>query len=173
MLERLLVAGSGGQGILLAGKLLAGVAVDDVPHITFFPSYGAEVREGTSNCQVTFSSSPIASPLSQVLDSMIVMNQASLETFLPRLAHGGLLMLNRSLCVPPPGASAVALDATEMADRLGNTRAANMVMLGAYLARKPVVSADRAEDGVRRILSAKNPKLVDVNIEAFRLGLKS
>lgn len=173
MLERLLVSGSGGQGILLAGKLLAGVAVNDVPHITFFPSYGAEVRGGTSNCQVIFSSTPIASPVSKALDSMIVMNQASLDTFLPRLDDGGLLLLNTSLCVPPPGSDAVTVNATELADRLGNTRAANMVMLGAYLARKPVVPAERAEKEARQMLSAKNPAMVDVNIEAFRLGLHS
>lgn len=173
MLERLLVAGSGGQGILLAGKLLASVAVSDVPHITFFPSYGAEVRGGTSNCQVTFSSEPIASPLSPLLDSMIVMNQASLDTFLPRLADGGLLLLNTSLCVPPPGTEAVAVRATEMADRLGNTRAANMVMLGAYLARKPMVPAGKAEEEARQMLSAKSPAMVNMNIEAFRLGMDS
>ena len=77
MLERLLIAGSGGQGVLTIGKILARVAVDQVPHLTFFPDYGAEVRGGTSHCEVILSSDEIASPLAETVDSCIIMNEPS------------------------------------------------------------------------------------------------
>jgi len=173
MLERLLVAGSGGQGIVLAGKLLATVAVNEIPHVTFFPAYGAEVRGGTSNCEVILSSSEIASPVSLQLDSMILMNQASSARFLSHAAEGCLLLVNTSLCSIPPGSSAAGIAATEMADRLGDTRVANFIMLGTYVARKPFVPAREMEEGTRRLLAGKGKKLVEMNIAAFRLGLES
>ena len=79
MLERVLIAGSGGQGVVLIGRIVATVALPRVPHITFFPSYGAEVRGGTSHCQVVLSSDEISSPLSERFDSLILMNQASCD----------------------------------------------------------------------------------------------
>lgn len=135
MLERILIAGSGGQGIILLGKLLARLAVDAIPHITFFPSYGAEVRGGTSNCQVIFSTNEIASPLAETLDSLIIMNQQSLTRFRKGLAKNGLAVINKSLCQPPRDKRFVLVRATEIADKLGNTRAANFIMLGAWIAR--------------------------------------
>ena len=94
MLERIFIAGSGGQGVLTTGKLLASVAVDHVDHLTFFPSYGAEVRGGTSNCQVVFSSNEIASPVSEEFDTLIIMNQESANVFLDRQTPDALVLLN-------------------------------------------------------------------------------
>lgn len=173
MLERLLIAGSGGQGVLLIGKLLAHVAANEVPHVTFFPSYGVEVRGGTSNCQIILSSDEIASPVPEEVDSMIIMNQASLDKFADRGAGKCLTLVNSYMCKAPGGQNVLAVNATEMANGLGNTCVANFILLGAYQARRPIVSNAGIEHGIRETFAGKNKALADLNIHAFRAGLKT
>jgi 2-oxoglutarate ferredoxin oxidoreductase subunit gamma len=172
MLERLLVAGSGGQGVILVGKLLATVAVRTVPFVTFFPAYGAEVRGGTSHCQVMLSSNEIASPEAKEFDSMLIMNQASADAFALQLADGGVYVMNSSLCRGDAPPSTVAVRATDLADELGDTRVANFIMLGALMARKQPVGVKDVEAGIADMLAGKGQDLVDLNIEAFRTGLQ-
>ena len=171
MLERVLIAGSGGQGVVLIGRIVATVALPRVPHITFFPSYGAEVRGGTSHCQVVLSSDEISSPLSERFDSLILMNQASCDQFLPRIEEQGIALINTSLCRAPAKAQVVAVPATAEADRLGNVRAANFIMLGAYIARRKTADPDEVADAVAKALGKKNRELVELNVKAFRTGL--
>jgi len=173
MLERLLTAGSGGQGIVLIGRLFASAAVKSIPHVTFFPAYGAEVRGGTSNCHVVLSSKEIASPVSEDVDSMIIMNQASLDKFLPMMTRNCLVLVNRSMCKIPARLSAISIPATERANQLGNTRTANFIMLGAYLARKRLVSPADIEKGMADVFAGKDKALTEINIQAFRIGLES
>jgi 2-oxoglutarate ferredoxin oxidoreductase subunit gamma len=171
MLERLLIAGEGGQGVILIGRILASVAVKTIEHVTFFPAYGAEVRGGTSNCHVIMSSAEIASPLADRFDSMIIMNQESANKFLPDRGKNCLTVFNSSLCAVPKGNSVLAISATELANELGNTCTANFIMLGAYLKRRPVVLPADVEKATMNMLSGKNQALVDLNIQAFRVGL--
>ena len=171
MLERILIAGSGGQGIILVGKLLATVAVRSVRHVTFFPSYGAEVRGGTSSCEVVLSSEEISSPVSEVFDSMVILNQDSASRFLPRADAMGLVLLNSSMCRRPGGLALVMVPASEQAVRLGDIRVANFIMLGVLLASKPLVPPHRVEDGLRQFFSERSSDVVDMNIRAFRHGL--
>jgi 2-oxoglutarate ferredoxin oxidoreductase subunit gamma len=173
MHERLLIAGSGGQGILFIGRLMAAAAMRNVPHVTFFPAYGAEVRGGTSNCQVILSSREIASPVAERFDSMMLMNQASLERFIDRQAEDALVLVNRSLCTVPESRRGITgVRATELAKDLGNARVANLVILGAYLARRPLVAGKDLEAGLVEILAGKDAALTDLNIRAFRAGMK-
>jgi len=145
MTERVIMAGFGGQGMMLLGKLLAAVAMDEGREVTFFPSYGAEVRGGTAHCHVVISDEPIYSPIVERADSLIIMNQPSYGKFRPRLKPGGLLLLNTSMADPDPaqerGSPCVYLSipATDTANQLGNVRVANVVMLGAYAAVRPVL----------------------------------
>jgi 2-oxoglutarate ferredoxin oxidoreductase subunit gamma len=172
MHERVLIAGSGGQGIVFTGKLLATAALEQIPHITFFPSYGAEVRGGTSNCQVVLSSAAIASPVSETFDSMLIMNDASAAKFIPRATASCLVLVNGFLCrrpLPPP---CVSLGVTEVAQALGSARAANLVMLGAYLARKPVVSKDNVARALQQLFADKGKSTIDVSLRAFQAGLE-
>jgi len=174
LLERVLIAGSGGQGILLTGRLLAGVAVGCVPHLTLLPSYGAEVRGGTCNCQVVFSDDAIASPSNEEFDVMLLLNQASVDRFLGQLADGGLALLNSSLCrVPENMPNVCAVSATETANSLGNARVANVVMVGAYVARCSFLSPAVVEAGVTQVLAGKPQALVELNLRAFREGLST
>ena len=169
-LERILVAGAGGQGSVLLGKLLANAAIDTVPRITFFPSYGAEVRGGTSHCQVILSDDEISSPVAQEFDTMVVMNPESADTFLPRLTPKGLAVINSSLCKTRPGPGRILIPATQEADRLGDPRVANLVMLGALLSRRPVVRPARIESLLRDLMAAK-PSILQRNLAAFHCGM--
>lgn len=171
MLERLLIAGSGGQGIVLTGKLLAAAAVKTHRHITFFPCYGAEVRGGTSNCQIILSDEEIASPLVEQHDSLILMNQASAVKFASKLKRRSLLIINSSLCKNVRAAGAVRIPATEIANGLGDVCAANFVMLGAYLSRRTVVPPQEIEMAAEQALAGKSRAILELNIKAFRTGL--
>jgi len=172
MLERLLIAGSGGQGVILAGRIVASAAMRSVPHVTFFPSYGAEVRGGTSNCQTVLSTDEIHSPLPSRVDSMIVMNQPSMERYRKMLVRGGLMIENSTLCGRPPGATAaISVPATEMAESLGSIRAANMILLGVYLRRKKLIPVEDVESEIRSAFVGKDDSLLKINIEAFHAGL--
>jgi len=171
MLERVFIAGSGGQGVILMGKLLALAALDEVRHITFFPVYTAEVRGGTANCQVVLSSEEIASPVCERFDSLILMNQASVDSFLALGGDGCLALVNQSLCRQGIGRG-VPIGATEAADRLGDARTTNMVMLGAYLGRKAVLSPAGMEREIRQVFAERSEGMADRNVEAFRLGLR-
>lgn len=172
MLERIMMAGSGGQGVMSLGKLFARVAVDTVPYVTFFPAYGTEVRGGTSHCQVILSSSEIASPLAEQFDSLLVMNKQSAGRFLAQLDPRGLAIVNRSLCEVDEEPRLVPVHATEIADRLGNPRATNLVMLGALLARKPLVSPEAVRDAIAAGFAGAKGALADSNLRAFQAGLQ-
>lgn len=171
MHERILIAGSGGQGIVSLGKLLAKLAAETIPYVTFFPSYGAEVRGGTSNCQVIFSANEIAAPIAETFDSILVMNQQSADHFLPKLDKNGLAIINKSLCKIHADSRHVLVPATEIADRLGSAKAANFVMLGAWLAHKPLIPARAIENAMASLFPDAPPALIDINIRSFRAGL--
>lgn len=171
MHERILIAGSGGQGVISLGKLLARLAAETIRHVTFFPAYGAEVRGGTSNCQVILSANEIAAPIAEAFDSIIVMNQQSADHFMSALDKNGVAIVNQSLCKVRADTRYILVPATEIADRLGSAKAANFVMLGAWLARKPLISACAIENAMASHFPDAPAALIDINIQAFRAGL--
>jgi 2-oxoglutarate ferredoxin oxidoreductase subunit gamma len=174
MLERIFIAGSGGQGIVLMGKILANSALTAVKHLTFYPSYGAEVRGGTSNCQVILSSDEIASPLSDDFDTVVIMNQESADAFKKKISHAPMLLLNSSLCrFSGENGELVEVPATATAETLGNARTANFVMLGAYVARKKVISPAFVEKALIQSFEKKGKAMLDLNLKAFRAGLET
>jgi 2-oxoglutarate ferredoxin oxidoreductase subunit gamma len=174
MEERMIFAGAGGQGLMLLGKLVAQAAMDEGLCVTWFPSYGAEVRGGTAHCHIVVSDREIPSPLVEKATTLLIMNEPSLKRFLPRLAPGGLLVLNTSLAAPPAGANGtlVAIGATDIANELGNIRVANMAMLGALNARRRIVSDDTVAATLRKALEGK-AALFDINITAYRRGAEA
>ncbi len=171
MLERVLIAGSGGQGILLIGKILAKAGMLCVPHVTYFPAYGAEVRGGTSNCQVVMSDDEIHSPIPDQFEAMLILNQESTDRFLAQSTDRTRIVLNRSLCRPENGTAVIDVNATDIANELGEIRVANFVMLGAYLASGSCVPIEAMEACIRSELRGKPQDLIDLNIKALELGL--
>jgi 2-oxoglutarate ferredoxin oxidoreductase subunit gamma len=172
--EEVIIAGFGGQGIILAGRLLAQTAMEAGKEVTYMPSYGAEVRGGTANCMVVIADEPIACPLVSNPDSLIVMNKASLNKFAPRLKDGGLLIMNSSLIDGEPELTdtteVLAVPANELAVKLGSVKSANMVALGAYLQRRGIFSAEAAAKCLRDVLAERYHKTLPLNTEALRRG---
>jgi 2-oxoglutarate ferredoxin oxidoreductase subunit gamma len=173
MNERILIAGSGGQGILFIGKLLAQAAIKSAPYITYFPAYGAEVRGGTCSCQVILSSEEIGSPLAESFSSMIIMNQPSAERFLDKLEDDGIAVLNRSLCAYRKDSRLVFVQAEKIAEEVGSLQSANLVMLGALLAAKPFIPLDAIEKQISVISSGRKEALRQININALNSGASS
>jgi 2-oxoglutarate ferredoxin oxidoreductase subunit gamma len=142
--------------------------------VTFFPSYGAEVRGGTCNCQITLSADEIASPLPEKFDSMMVLNQDGYDAFSDAVGNCDLVIINSSLCKSGSRKSAIVpIAATEMADVLGDTRVANFIMLGAYIGRKMHLSADAVISHINKQFASKPKSMRDLNIQAFRTGMTS
>ena len=152
--EEMVMAGFGGQGIVLAGKLLAQTAMRAGLEVTYMPSYGAEVRGGTANCMVIVSNKPIACPVVSAPNSLVICNKASLSKFAPRLRPGGLLVFNSSLIQSvhsvPEGVEVVGVPAEEIAIEAGSPKSANMVMLGAYLGKRGHLSPAASRRGPAR-----------------------
>lgn len=172
--ESVIIAGFGGQGIILAGKLLAQAALVSGKEVTFFPSYGAEVRGGTSNCTVVISNEEIASPVVTSPDSLIVMNNASMRKFAASLKPDGLLVYNSSLVSDVPALSkdidVLAIPADEIANNLGSPKIANMVILGSYLQKRNLLSIESAANCLPEVLSERLHKTIPLNIKALQSG---
>jgi len=174
MTESILIAGSGGQGIITSGKIIAAAGVEIFEHVTFFPSYGAEVRGGMCNCQVILSSEEIASPLPEKYDSMLIMNQDGYDAFSDMISSCDLVIVNSSLCrIGRRRSTVVPVAATEMADTLGDTRVANFILLGAYVSHKSVLTQESVANQINAAMAAKKQSIRDMNIQAFRAGLSS
>jgi len=172
--EEVVIAGFGGQGIILAGKLLAQTAMEAGKEVTYMPSYGAEVRGGTANCMVVIAEEEIACPVIGRPSSLIVMNKASLEKFASRLQKGGLLVMNSSLIDAEPQVDdtirILAVPADEIAVELGNPKVANMVILGAYLQRRDLLSVDAAVRCLPQTIAKRYHQTLAVNTEALQKG---
>jgi 2-oxoglutarate ferredoxin oxidoreductase subunit gamma len=168
-----IIAGFGGQGVLTAGKLLAWAGMLEGRHVTWFPSYGAEMRGGTANCTVIISEREIGSPVIDTPSAIVAMNQASADKFAGRIPRGGLVIVNSSLAKTPkvrPGVRVYEVPANEIAEGLGETRAVNIVLIGAYLGATGAVRADSLGRALEESLPARHKKTLPVNLEALRRG---
>lgn len=173
MKEEVLIAGFGGQGILLMGQLLAEAAMQEELYATWFPSYGPEMRGGTANCTVVFSSEEIGSPIAAQYSVVIAMNQPSLERFAPRVRSGGVLLVNASM-VPVPyereGITVLYIPAAEIAHDLGQPKVGNVVMLGSLLGARPALPIGAVEAAIRTVIGRKHADAIDVNLSALWAG---
>ena len=184
----ILVAGFGGQGILLLGRLIAYSGMIEGKEVTCFPSYGAEMRGGTANSTVIVSDEMIGSPIMGNPDILIAMNEASLKRFQPRVKPKGTLILDSSLIASPvirEDIHAVRIPATEIAAAIAESetpkkavmlnatrvRSANMVMFGALLAETGIVRVDTALNALERLTSSQREKTLEGNRKALMRGV--
>ncbi|MEW6008325.1 MAG: 2-oxoacid:acceptor oxidoreductase family protein [Candidatus Omnitrophota bacterium] len=173
MTERIIFAGAGGQGIMLVAKVLAQAAMEDNKFVTWLPSYGAEVRGGASRCIVVISDKKISSPYINSADSFIAMNQPSLRKYFPLLREAGILVLNTSLAEPPAKTKKfylVKIAATDIAIKLGNIKVANIVALGAYLAKKKIINKQALINVMFDMSKGISRELFEINKKAFEEG---
>ncbi|MDL2314582.1 2-oxoacid:acceptor oxidoreductase family protein [Desulfovibrio sp. OttesenSCG-928-C14] len=175
MSAQILIAGFGGQGVLSMGKMLAEAAMAEGKEVSWLPSYGPEMRGGTSNVAVNISEEPIGAPIISSGDAtaVIVMNLPSLVKFEEYVKPGGLLLVNSSIIDQKAKRSdidVVYVKANEIAADLGTAKAANMVLLGAYLAKAKVVKPESLLAQIQEIFGAKKPELVELNKKAIEKG---
>ena len=169
---KMFFAGSGGQGVLLMGQMITHAAMLDDKSATFFPSYGPEMRGGTANCTVVVSDKTVSCPLIYEADFVVAMNLPSLFKFEPMLKPGGIMLLNKSLISQKAtrgDITVLEVPANELASELGNVRAANMVMLGAFARATNVVSETAIENVIDQTIGAKKAELRDLNMKAFEI----
>ena len=169
---KMFFAGSGGQGVLLMGQLVASAAMLEDKSTTFFPSYGPEMRGGTANCTVVVSDKTVSCPLIFESDCVVAMNLPSLLKFEPTLKPGGILLLNKSIIHQEPKRDDIKIynvPANDMAQDLGYAVVANMIMLGAFVRTSNIVSSNAVVTVIRETLGKKKAELIDVNLKAFEL----
>ena len=169
MIERIIIAGSGGQGVMLLGKVLAQTAMLEGKQVTWFPAYGPEVRGGTSHCMVTISDQEIGSPYITQADTLIILNQPSLERFKPMIKNKGLLILNSSLAKTNADVRIKILQFpfTDMAIELSNIKVANMVALGCYAQAKKIIRIKNILKVFKSIAPTGNLRILEVNQQAL------
>ena len=173
MLKRIVCSGFGGQGILTTGILIAYAGFRNDYKITWYPSYGSEMRGGTANCTVVLDEHAIGSPLVREPLSTIILNEPSLAKFQSRLHKDGVQVVNASLINKDLVESArrtVYIPANDMAHELGNVKLANMVALGAWLKATGALPLAVAQEALRRVVSAHYAKLIPVNEKALEAG---
>ena len=175
MERNLMVAGFGGQGVMMMGKLLGyATCASTDKEVSFFPSYGAEQRGGTANCDVVISDDPVGEPLGDEMDDLIVMNGPSLNKFLYKLKPGGTLYINSSIVTDPierDDIKVISAPVTEMALEMGNPRVLNIIMLGVYIGQTDAIPPEVVLENIERQF-AKKPKVIPLNLEAFKKGLE-
>ncbi len=172
MTERIIIAGSGGQGVMLLGKVIAEAAMRQGSQVTYLPAYGPEVRGGTSHCMVTISDQEVGSPYIVKADSLIVLNNPSLERFKGKVKNNGLLIINSSLAKSDSLARIKILQFpfTDIAIKLGNIKVANMVALGSYLAAKKIIKIKNVLEVFKSLAPANNLKILEINELALAEG---
>jgi 2-oxoglutarate ferredoxin oxidoreductase subunit gamma len=175
MTTKVIMAGFGGQGVVLIGTLLAYAGMTEGKNTTYFPSYGAEMRGGTANCSVIVSDVEIASPVVSHPDCIVVMNVAALDKFESSVRPGGTIFVNSSLVERKVGrqdVSEIRIPANKIAEDLGSSRAANMVMLGGLVKKTGAINLDSAIQSLGKVLSERAMALLDVNVKALGKGFE-
>ncbi len=174
MTEKIIIAGFGGQGVLLSGKLLCIAAMREGKYVSHIPSYGAEMRGGTANCQVIISDEEIASPVVFYPTTLIALNTPSLHKFEPRVTEGGVLIYNSSLIDDEPSRSdidVVAVNANDISEEQGSSKSANMAAIGKLLSKRPeICSMDSIIAALDEAVSARNKRFNPMNEKVLKAG---
>ena len=174
MKEEILIAGFGGQGVLSMGKILAYAGLMSGLEVTWMPSYGPEQRGGTANVTVIVSDSPISSPVLDSYDTAVLLNQQSLDKFENKVKPGGTLIYDPSSIHRLPARTdiaIVAIDAMTAATEMNNAKTYNMILLGALLKKRPIVSVEAVIKGLKKTLPERHHHLIPLNEEAINRGM--
>ncbi|MBE6991356.1 MAG: 2-oxoacid:ferredoxin oxidoreductase subunit gamma [Ruminococcaceae bacterium] len=176
MKYKMIFAGSGGQGNLLVGQIIAYAAMHEGKEVTYLPSYGPEMRGGTANCTVVVSDKSIACPIVNEADMILAMNLPSLDKFENTVVPGGHLFINSSTVGKSSDRSDINVHdiaANDIAKELGNEKCANIVILGAIVNATKVVSKESVEYILEhKAFTGAKAKLLPINLEALHVYLK-
>lgn len=175
MTEKIIIAGFGGQGIILSGMVLAYAGMIEGKYVSHIPSYGAEMRGGTANCSVIVSSDEITSPIVSRPTTLVVLNLPSLLKFEDKVIGGGNIFVNSSLIenrVSREDVNVYYIPANELAEKAGGGRAANMVMIGGIIGITGIVKMENIKASLSEVVSKRNLRFNPINIKALDMGLE-
>jgi len=176
MTEEILIAGFGGQGVLSMGKILAYSGIMQGQEVSWMPSYGPEMRGGTANVIVILSDERISSPIVSFYDTAIILNQQSMDKFENTVKPGGVLLYDPNGIIKPPTRKDISIyicEATKIAAEMGNPKIANMVILGAFMKIKPIVTLENVVAGLKKSLPERHHKLIPLNQDAISRGMQA
>jgi 2-oxoglutarate ferredoxin oxidoreductase subunit gamma len=171
----IILAGFGGQGIQSAGMLISYAGMLEGKNVSWLPSYGPEMRGGTSNCHVLVSDEPIASPILVNAQVVIAMNGPSLEKFECYVVPGGILIVDSSIVdrkCTRTDIKIIEIPATQIANEMGNAAFTNIIMLGKLLAETNVVTVESFEQALKKVLPEKKHNLIPQEMAALEKGMK-
>ena len=173
MMNQILIAGFGGQGVLFAGKFLAYKGLIEDKQVSWLPSYGPEMRGGTANCSVIVGDEPVGSPIVNQPNTLVAMNLPSLKKYENSVVPGGLILVDSSLISAKVERSDVRVcyvPATELAKNAGFATLANMILMGKLLSENDDMSFDHTEDALKKVIPARKMNLLDINLQALKTG---
>lgn len=175
MKETVVLSGSGGQGIVSAGFMLAESAVDSGKHATFLPEYGPEQRGGSAQCTITISDNEILSPLAKKCTKLIALNEQAFKKFNTHLREGGLLILNSNRVTSESKRTdikVIAIPCDDMAVEIGNPRIANIIMMGALIGASNVISKEAYLKSIEKRFADKKAEVMEMNEIALDKGIE-
>src|SRR5574344_687749 len=175
MTEEIIIAGFGGQGVLSMGKILAYSGVMQDKEVSWMPSYGPEMRGGTANVSVIISDERISSPIISTFDTAIILNQQSLDKFEKSVKPGGVLIYDPNGITHHPTRTDISVyrvEATDTAAAMNNAKTFNMIVLGAYLKVKPIVTMENVVKALEKSLPTRHHNLIPMNKEAILKGME-
>lgn len=175
MTEEIIIAGFGGQGVLSMGQILCYSGVMQDLEVSWFPSYGPEMRGGTANCTAIISDSEISSPVLNTFDTAIVLNQPSMDKFEDSVKPGGLLIYEQNGMTRKPrrkDISIYSIPAYDASVKMNNTKVFNMIVLGGFLKIKPIIKLESILKGLEKVLPERYHNLIPLNEEAIRHGME-
>ena len=174
MTEEIIIAGFGGQGVLSMGQILSYSGVMEDKEVSWMPSYGPEMRGGTANCIVIVSDEKISSPILTKFDTVIALNQPSMDKFESAVKPGGLLIYEASTILEPSQRNdidIIPIEAANEATKLENNKVMNMIILGAYLKKKPIIQFENVMKGLEKVLPERYHHLIPLNEKALKRGM--
>lgn len=175
MTQEVIIAGFGGQGVMAIGQMLTYAGMIEEKEVSWLPSYGPEMRGGTANCNVIVSNQAVGSPIVTDATAVIAMNLPSLVKFEASVQSGGTIFVNSSLIdqkVERDDVNVYYVPANDVANKLGNAKIANMVILGAYLAKTKAVETESVLQALKKVLGESKSHLIPINREALAEGAK-
>lgn len=173
MEQKIIIAGSGGQGILFLGKVIAYSAMKQGLEVTWFPSYGAEMRGGTANCMVVVSDELIGSPIVKNADYLIALNEASYKKFINRLVPNGYVIYDSSIIKNSNERKNInfyPIEASKEASLIANPKLANMILLGAFIKKSNLIDINKVLETINEIIPAKRKEMIEINNKLIMRG---
>lgn len=171
MEQRMKIAGIGGQGVMVTGKILGYAASDHDKFASFLPQYGTQMRGGTASCTLIIADEEIGSPIVSKADLLMIFQQSALDKYIDQLREGGLLFINSNTCEPPErkDIDVVAIPIDELAREMGSKQVANIIMLGAYVSKTKIFTVEEITHTLEHVFENK-PQVWDINKKAILKG---